>query len=164
MSFKFQENGTFQGQVQFTNQINVPAGTWLDVDFSIAANIGAAKLVHQHRVVYSEESATSAADGAHVIHIAEGAGTLLAVRVGAVVACTGAGTVTFDLLKNGVSILDAPKAIDSGDAAYALVDAVIDTAAFAADSVLEVTIDEEAGGGAVAKGVFVQLDITEAFE
>lgn len=166
MSGRQTDNQTFTGAVQFTGTVYLPIETVTNanVSTSVADAIGAAKLVHQHRAVYAQESGTTAADEERVVHVAVGAGTVLGINVGAVVANIGASTVTVDLHKNGVTVLTGLITLDSGNAAYTLEPGVIDTAAFAADSVLEIIIDATVGGGTLATGLFVAVDLSEAFE
>ncbi len=161
MSFRVEEAGQFRGQVIFLN-IVLPSDCIGNAQVKSSDPIAADKLQHQHRAVYAQESATPAADEARVIHVVKGAaGTLKTFKAGSVVANIGAATVTVDLKKNGVSVLTAPISLDSGDAAYALVEGTISSAAVAAGDVLEVVIDGTAGGGTLAKGVFCSLDLWE---
>jgi len=122
----------------------------------------AANQKHRYILHWSNESASAAADGAWVIHVVHGAtATINSIKVGAVVACTGAGTVDFELLKNGATVLTAAVRIDSGDAAYALVAGSIASPFLSVGDVLEIAIDETAGGGVVAKGVFAVVELDE---
>ncbi len=163
MSFRVDEDGFFKGAVRFL-QILLNAGCVSNTHVATDAAIVASKMQHQHRSGYAQESATSAADEARVIHVVKGqTGQVLTFKVGAVVANIGAAVVDVDLLKNGVSILTAAVQIDSGNAAYALVDATIDTDTLVEGDVLEVSIDGTAGGGTLAKGVFCYLDVIEDY-
>lgn len=127
------------------------------------AALQAGKMEHQHRATYAQESATTAAAAKdEVIHVVVGeTGVLQAFKAGVVVACVDGATVTVDLHKNGVTVLDAAIVIDDGDAAYAIVAGVIDTAAVVVDDVLEVVVTVAAGGGTLGKGVFASLDLFE---
>ena len=129
------------------------ASTWIE----------ASKLEHQHRATYAQESATTAAAAKdEVIHVVKGtAGTLKTFSAGCVVANIGNSTVTVDLHKNGASVLTAAIEIDSGDAAYAIVAGIINTAPVVADDVLEVVVIATIGTGTLGKGVFASLDLWE---
>lgn len=163
MSFRHEEDGTFRGAVTFLN-LKPNAGCIKKAHIEAAAGIEATKLEHQHRAVYAQESATTAAAAKdEVIHVVKGTtGTLKSFEAGCVVACLGDSVVTVDLHKNGVSILVAAVDIDSGDAAYDLVAGVIDTAAVVHDDVLEVVVTVAVGTGTLGKGVFAYMDIHEA--
>jgi hypothetical protein len=161
MSFRIEENGQFRGTVIFSNA-ELNDGAIDDKHVSAAADIAASKLEHQHRATYSQESDTTSAAEDHVIHVVVGAtGTLKKFSAGGVTACTGNATITVDLHNGGASILTAAIALDSGDAAYAVVDATIATAAVVVDDVLEVVVTVDAGTGALGKGVFAALDLWE---
>lgn len=164
MSFRFDENGVFRGDVTFTGTLTMPDGTVVDGDVAAAAGIAASKLEHDHRPIYSQESATTAAAETKVVHIAKGDGTLNEFKAGCVVANIGAATVTVDLTVNGVSVLTAAIEIDSGDAAYALVEGAIDTTAIETGDVIEVAVTVAAGGGTLGKGVFAYLDLDEDYQ
>jgi len=140
----------------------LPAGTVTDAMVNASAAIDADKLQHRHHVTWSNESATAAADGAWVVHVVRGTtASVVSFEAGCVVACVGAATVDVDLLKNGASILTAAISIDSGDAAYAKVVGTIASAALVDGDVLEISVDETAGGGTVGKGVFASLALDE---
>ena len=159
--FRIEENGLFRGVITFLNAM-LNAGCVGDSQVASLAGIAASKLEHQHRPNYSQESDTTTADEAHVIHAVKGtAGTLKTFEIGQVVANIGAATVTVDLLKNGVSVLVAAVELTAVEAAYAMKAGTIDTAAVAADDILEVSVVAVAGGGTIGKGVFALLDLFE---
>jgi len=127
--------------------------------------IGANKTIQRHRISYAQESATSAADEARVLHVVRGVtGTVLAFDVGCVVANIGVAIVEVDLLLNGVTMLSAVVEINVGHAAYEIVGGTLASTALVVDDVLEVSIDGTAGAGTLGKGVFaiVTLDETPA--
>jgi len=83
-----------------------------------------------------------------VVHVVQGtAGQLQAFKAGCVTPCQGDATVTVDLLKAGVSVLVAAIVLDSGDQAYALTAATIDTDQVQAGDVLEAAVTVNAGTG-----------------
>jgi len=159
--FRVEEEGQFRGAVTLLS-VNLPAGSVADATVASAAGIAASKLEHQHRLIYSQESDTTAASEDRVIHVVEGAtGDIQSIKAGSVVANIGAATITVDLHKNGASILTAPISLDSGDSAYDVVDGVVDTATLAVDDVLEIVVVATAGGGTLGKGVFASVDLFE---
>ena len=161
MSFRREENGEFRGEVTFLSII-LPSSCVGNAQIKSSDPIAASKLEHQHRVKYSQESATLAADEARMIHLVEGtAGTLKKFSAGSVVVCTGTDKVDIDLLKNGVSVLVAKITLDNANTAYVAEAGTIDTDAVAAGDVLEVSIDATAGSGVLAKGVFCSLTLDE---
>ena len=129
-----------------------------------AAAIAATKLQHQHQKTYAVESGTATTDGAFVVHVSEGAGTIIGFEIGAVVACVGAAVLDVDLLINGLTCLTGAVRLDSGDAGYAIVQGTIDSGTLAAGKVVEVSINETAGGGTAPKGFFCNVIIQEAAE
>ena len=142
--------------------MTVPAGAVTDDGVAAGADIQATKVRHEHRQVYAQESATSAADEARVIHAVRGAAAeAVAFVAGAVVKAIGDAIVEIDLLKNGASILTAPIELNSTQADYEVVAGVIDTAALVAEDVLEIVIDGTIGTGTLPKGVFAALSVHE---
>jgi len=160
--FRIEETGVFRALVTFLNA-RLNAGCVKKETIEESAGVEATKLEHQHRCIYAQESATTAAAALdEVIHVVKGAnGTLKTFAAGNVVANIGAATITVDLHKNGVSILDAAIVLDNTDLTYIPRAGVIDTEAVVADDVLEVVVTAADGGGTIGKGVFAYLDIHE---
>jgi len=160
--FRVEEAGQFRGATTFLD-LRANAGFLKKEHVEASAGIEASKLEHQHRATYAQESATTAAAAEdRVVHVVKGTtGTLKTFSAGCVVANIGDSTIDVDLHKNGVSILTAAIEIDSGDAAYAIVAGIINTAAVVADDVLEVVVTVTAGTGTLGKGVFASLDLWE---
>jgi len=153
----------FSGRVT-PAQLDVPDSTIDNAAVKASAAIAASKLEHQHKPAYSQESDTTAAAEDRVIHTVLGAtGKVTGFSAGCVVACIGDSTVTVDLHKNGSSMLSSTITIDSGDAAYDVVDATVDPAKedVVLDDVIEVVITVSAGTGTLGKGVFAQAVIEE---
>ena len=144
------------------NTMTYPAGSITNVDVGSGASIATTKLQHRHSRTYSQESATSAADESRVLFTAYGAtGTVISFKAGAVVAAVGAATCAVNLKKNGTSILSAALSLTSSQTAYAELTATISTASIVAGDNLEVSIDGEANGGTLAKGVYCTLVVDE---
>lgn len=120
------------------------------------------KQKHQYNVVYSNgKHGVAAAGERRVVHVANGAGLIEGVDIGAVVANIGAAVVTFNLYKNGATVLSAPVDLTSATAAFALVSPGIATYAYVADDVFEVFISVAAGGGTLAQAFFARLVFNE---
>lgn len=161
MPFRIEDTGVFRALVTFLN-IKLNAGCVKNASVEGGAGIEATKLEHQHRAVWAKESDTTAVAEDHVIHVVKGtAGTLKTFKAGCIVASTDADTITVDLHKNGVTVLDAAIVLTNAHAAYEVVNGVIDTAAVAAGDVLEVAVTIQEDGGDVGKGVFAYLDLHE---
>lgn len=159
--FRVEENGQFRGTVTFLD-LKPNAGCIENQHVAADAAIEATKLKHQHRVAIAQESATTVTDETKTVHVVKGTtGTLKTIKAGCVVPCVGGDTITIDLLKAGVSVLTAKITLTSSQSAYALLAGTIDTAALAADDVLEIEIDAVAAGGTMGKGVFVYVDLHE---
>jgi len=144
--------------------LDVPDGSVDNDGVKSAAGIAASKLEHQHQPCYSQESDTTAADEDCVLHVVYGTtGKVTAFSAGCVVANIGDSQVSVDLHKNGSSMLTAAIVIDSGDAAYAVVDGTVDPAKedVVVDDVLEVVVSAVPGTGTLGKGVFAQAVIEE---
>lgn len=161
---RIQSNMEFYGEVKLLNAAiyNACIG---DTQVKSTDPISADKIEHEHRAGYAQESATTAADEARVLHVVMGAtGTLRAFKAGVVVACVGDSEIEIDLLKDGVTVLTAPITITSAHAAYEIVVATISSASVVAGDVLEVSIDATVGTGTLGKGVFATLDLAEDVE
>jgi hypothetical protein len=154
-------NATYRDRIVFLN-IVLPADSVLNEQVGTGSPIAADKIEHNQRANYSQESATTSVSESRVIHTVNGlTGTLKAFKAGCVVANVGAATITVDLLKNGVSVLSAPVALDSTQIAYELeVDTIVDATAAVGD-VFEVAVVAAAGGGTIGLGVFAYLDLYE---
>jgi hypothetical protein len=154
----------FFGSITFAGPLNLGSGTIGDPAVAAGANVAASKLEHQYEPVYRQESGTTAATGRQVLHVVKGAtGTIMDFRVGAVTAAIGGATATFDLKKNGSTILTGTIGLDSSTAAFALkTPAGYTSTALVAGDVLEVHVTAvAAGGGTLAVGLFAQLVLRE---
>lgn len=141
----------------------LPAATINAGHIVAAAGIEATKIQQQIRRRIEIEAATTVTTSKRGIHLQQGVGSLVRFRAYLADANAGAATITVDLLKNGVSVLDAPLSFDSGDADYAILEGVFDTpiAALAADDRFEVDIVATAGGGTVGKGLVCELIVND---
>ena len=159
--FRTEENGQFRGTVTFLDA-KLNDGCIEDKHVAAGAAISASKLEHQHRAVYAQESATTAAAETLVAHVVKGTnGTLKTFKAGCVTACVGDATITVDLKVNGVSVLTAVVTLDNGQSARELVAGTIDTDSLSADDVIEVAVTVNAGTGMLGKGVFAYVDVHE---
>lgn len=152
----FRNNVHVEGKLT-CDDFSPPAGCVGDA--GISGPVTASKLGSRLRKTYAQESATTAAAESRVIHVATAAGTVVGFSAGCVVANIGAAVVTFDLKKNGTTVLTGVITVDNGDAARAVVDGTLSGAAVAyvADDVFEVVIAATAGGGTLGKGAFCQM-------
>jgi len=160
MSFRHTDTGEFRGQVVFSD-IVLSNGCVTNAAVQASANIAADKLEQRNRTVYSQESNTNVADGDYVVHVPGGAGVIVSVGAGCVVAPTNDSTVSVDLLKNGNSCLSSAIELDAADNARSVVAGTISNTTLAADDVLEIDITGTAANGALGKGLFVVLDVRE---
>jgi len=126
-------------------------------DAALIGGITATKVVSRLREKYAQESATTGASESRVIHVAHADGTIVAFKAGNVVACAGASTITFDLKKNGSSVLTAVITINSSKAAREVVEAVLSSTSYVAGDVFEVAIVATVGGGTIGKGAFCEF-------
>ena len=141
--------------------INIPANSIADAAIPAGANISYLKLEQLKQATYSQ--AGVAVSETRAIHVVRGVGgaTVLEFVAGAVVAPIGAATVTFDLRKNGATILSAVINLTSATAAYALLTAAIASAGLVQGDVLTIVTVATAGGGTLPQGVFAQVRLKE---
>lgn len=137
---------------------------WIVDNAAIAAGAGveAAKLQHQYKPTFALDGSPVGV-AAKVLHVVRGAtGTVERFRAGSIAPNVGDYTVTVDLKKNGVSILQSILTLDSGHSAYQAVEAVLASTALVADDVLSVTISANgSGAGAFGTGFFFAVEIRE---
>lgn len=151
-------NGNLQGKT-----LSVPDGTIDNAAVSASAALVATKLKQRRNIMYSQESATElAADAKYPIYSVYGATcTVIAVECGNVVAAADADVADIDVLKNGVTILDAVIRIDSATAVRTPVAGTVTTAAGVDGDLYEVHLDFTGGAGAAMKGVYVNMVVDE---
>jgi hypothetical protein len=142
--------------------MSISSGAVANVQVASGANIDAAKLNHAHRCVYAQGSGTSATSATQVFHVVIGtAGTVQAVKAGAVVAAVGTDTCTIDVKKNGTSILSATISLTSSQTARQLVSGTVTTSSAVAGDVYEVVVTPTHSTGTLAQGIFVAMDFFE---
>ena len=140
----------------------IPQATITDAMVQTAVPaIDAPKLRHQYVNSYQQKSTATAVADQQVKHIVRGAGTIESFWVGSVVANIGAATVTFDLWKNGSSVLSATISLTSSNTAYVMAQATLASNTIAIGDVLEVKVTVAAGGGTLALGPFARLTTRE---
>ncbi len=135
------------------NAVQTPSGTDPGIQVS--------KLEHRFHAVYADESATTTASEARVIHVARRAGTIEEFGAGSVVAAVGGATVTVDLLVNGSSVLTSTFVLDNANSAYDFETGTINTPTLAAGDVVEASWVAAAGGGTIPLGFYVEARIKE---
>lgn len=161
-------NHVFLGDVTFAGTSNIKDGSITDAKVSPGAAIDASKLDHQYAIMLSQATGTASTDETRIVHIATGAGKLVAAYAVADVACIGDSTITIDVKKSTsggafATLLNAVITLDSGDAAKTKVDGVpAGTATYAAGDVIEIVIDATAGTGTLGQGVCAVAYLREA--
>lgn len=138
----------------------LPAGSVTDAGVAGGANIDPAKMRHRHKPLYSQ--AGTAAAETRAVFVATHSGVVVSFAAGHRTALTGDATTTFDLRKNGVSVLSAVVSFTSATAAYALLSGTVTTTAFVAGDVFEVVVAVAAGTGALGAGPFARPVFDEA--
>lgn len=142
------------------DSISLPNGSITDTTISSFAAISAAKLQHQHQPCGGQPN-TAAADETRALHVAQAVGTVEGFSAGSIVKAIGDATVTIDLHKNGVSILDSPITLNSSSANRVAQAATIDGGNLVAGDLLEVVIDATIGTGTLPTGLFWAAKIRE---
>lgn len=152
----------FNAAVTFSpNTLTLPAGVVADAQVAAGAAIAHTKLEHQRSPVVSWDGTTPTTT--RVLFVARSAGTVLTFRVGHAVACIGAATVTFDLKKNGVTVLTGVVTQSSADAAYTPESGSLSgTPTFVAGDVFTVVTVATAGGGTIGTGGYAEMRVSEA--
>lgn len=143
--------------------MKLPDGTVTNAMVNGSAAIDATKIIQRVRKTWSQPSGSAGSTETRVIHVARAAGTLRTLRVGSVTACGGAATITFDLKKNGSSVLSGgPVILDSSRVAYQEVSATFASTAYVEGDVFELVVVATAGGGSLGNGPYAELTMDEA--
>lgn len=138
-----------------------PAASVGDDQVSSASPISADKLKHQYLPTYSQPNTTATTE-TRVIHVARSAGTIEGFRAGSIAACSGAATITFDLRKNGATVLSSVITLDNANTARVIEAGTLSgSPTVVAGDVLEVVITATAGGGTLGTGAFCQAIVRE---
>ena len=150
------------GAILGATQIQQPAGSIVDADVSASAAIAASKL--QRSLTIHIRQTSTAADETCFAHLVRGAtGTLRKFYAGCQEASIGASVVTVDLTKNGSSVL-ASKITLNVLTGITPAPGVITISGVVAGDLLMVVIDGIwSGSDALAKGIYAQLDMDEAY-
>lgn len=155
-------NLTVQGRLT-PAQIGLPATCVGNNQINPSDPPQAVNLQHQHQKTYGQPTGAVVASATRQpLHLAYGAGTVVAVRAKLAVACVGAATVTVDVVKNGTTILSGAISFGSGDAANAVKSGTITVPAYVAGDDLSATVVATAGGGTVGQGLTVDVVAREA--
>lgn len=140
--------------------MKIPSGTLTNDGVNGSAAIAATKIQKPRLVEYpTSGTATSATVP---IYVCNGAtATVMGIKAGSIAACIGGATVTVDLRKNGSTILSAVITLDSGNTARIMEAGTISNSSLVAADFLELVIVATTGGGTLATGLLVQVEIHE---
>jgi len=119
---------------------------------------------HCHATTWSQSgTATSVTLAAHVFRAS---GTILSIAAGSIVANVGDSEVTFDLKKNGTTVLTGVITLTSTHTAYEIVAGVLSATSADAGDVLTLVVtatDGVGSGHALATGCFAELRVNEDY-
>lgn len=153
----------YVGGTLYVNAIDLPAGAVTNASVIAAAGIAAAKCQQYPAKTYGQAGTAVAASV--IMHVVRGAtGTIKEFVVGNITANAGASTVTLDLLKNGVSVLNTVVTLNNATGNRSVEEGIIDTTALVAGDVLEVVVAlNQSGTDALAVGVAAELRLDESY-
>ena len=154
-------NLTVQGRLTAV-AVSLPAACVGNNQISGSDKPQATNLEHQHQPTYGQPAGVAAITERKGLHLAYGAGTVIAVKAKLPVANVGAATVTVDVLKNGTTILSAPISFVAADGANAVKTGTITVPAYVASDQLDVSVTATAGGGTIGQNLSVSLTAREA--
>lgn len=150
MSSRIDDNLHVAGRLSCT-ELSIPAATVVD----------STNLEFRRVITYAQANA-AAADETRVIHNVCGTtGTLVAFKAGSIAKAVGDSTCTFDLKKNGTTVLSGVISIDSTNTNYLAESGTITSASVAVGDTLTVVIDATIGTGTLPTGVFCTLVLDE---
>lgn len=151
------------GDSRFGGPVALSDGCLIDSNWNSASPLSATNQQHQYAQRHGQAHGSSASAERRTIHIAHGAGNLVAVKVSQSAAAAGDSTATVSVLKNGTSVLATAVTIDDGDGAFSVQSGTILSAgAYIAGDVFEVSIAVSAGTGTLPQGVSCEAIFREA--
>lgn len=139
---------------QFTcKTFTPPADSVGDRAFNATDPLTVDKQDHSRVVVGGQDFGAASAAERRIVYIAQSSGTLDAAAAALAQAIVGDSTTTVDLKKNGASVLTAPISLTGANAAYAVANGSIATAAYVPGDVFEVVVAVSAGTGTLGQGL-----------
>lgn len=131
---------------------------------SINGPLDAEDVKHQHRQIHSQPNTTATTE-TKITHIAYAAGVVEDFRAAMIGANVGAATVTFDLKKNGTTVLSSVVTLSSSHAAYEdVVGTLVASPTYVAGDVFTTVITATAGGGTLGTGAGCAATFNESPE
>lgn len=161
MGTRFDDDVQFAGTVRFAKAPVMPtAGAVGNNQANPADPFKADKSYLRVKARLAQPKSAATAEE-RAVHQAEAAGSLVSFKCGAAVAAVGDSTVTFDLLKNGVSVLSGTVTLTSVTAAFALLSGSFSPVAYVAGDVFSIKVTISAGTGTLPQGVFAAATLDE---
>lgn len=152
---------TFDSDIQVsgrtrTKDLTVSGG----VDFPTTA------LTYEHRVTYSQEATANSAAGIFSVYTARGGATVVGMVASFVTAPntvegSNGRTVTFDLLKNGTTILSATVKLNSTNTPFVAMPVTLSSAALIAGDDLSVKVTIAGSAGTYPLGIKACVTVRE---
>jgi hypothetical protein len=158
----------FQGPVTVSGTLNMPDSTITDDKIAVGAAVDAAKLDHQYEISLSQVTGSACTDETKIVHIAKGAGELVAASYVCDVACLGNATIDIDVKKSTgggafATLLNAAMQATSSDSDKTVVAGTpAGTATYSAGDIIEITVDATVGTGTLGEGLCVVAYLREA--
>ena len=158
----------FVDAVSFLDTMNIPTGTVVNASVSPSAGIAATKTVHQFPLSHTQNDGSDVTTQTELIHIAYGAGTVVAVEAVCDQAPDGDETITIDLLASSgggafATMLTAAIVLDSGNTdRVAEAGTVSGSNTYADGDILEITVVDGAGTGNQGQGLCVTVWVRES--
>ena len=154
------------GTTRLMGAVTMPSGTIVNATVSGSAAIGSEKLEHRFSPCFGQANAAATAE-TKIIHLARGAGVVLAFSVGAIAAATGDSTVTVDLQKRTgggawASLLNATVSFAAADTVGPKAGSLVADPSYAADDQLRIVQTVSAGTGTLPTGMYASAEIREA--
>lgn len=151
-----------KGTILFEKKPGYPVQSLGNADFNPADPLTVDKTYHKYTPPFSQNATTVASADQKTVHVAKASGVVSGFQVGNVTKAIGDSTATFDLLKNGGTVLNAPVVLNNASANYTpQVGAITAPGTYVAGDVFEVKITISAGTGTLPKGVYAQPTFDE---
>jgi len=157
----------FAGAVTFGSSVSLAAGSVADAQVSASAAIAATKIVHQFPLTHQQATGSAVADQTVQLHMANGAGTLVALKASVDTAAVGDSTVTVDLQKSTAggafaTVLTAVVTVNSSTVVRTVSSGTFASTSYVAGDIFRLVIDATAGTGTLPQGLCVTAFVREA--
>lgn len=157
---QFQSDVAISGNLS-CGTFSAPVSCIGDANVSSSNPLLCTKSYQQVRAKFSQAHGVAAITERRVIHKAQAAGSVYAIKALLVIPNIGAATITVDLRKNGTTVMTGVITLSSTGVAYIASSGAIATTSYAVDDVFELVITATVSTGTLGQGLFIDTIFRE---